>query len=92
MLFRRYVSRNAAGEGRAVLEGVRLSYHEIEACFITHRWNEEDAVQAGLIKWCEGKGAQPPTWSVLIEAMEYADFAQQHIHDLKVELVQSGTS
>ena len=92
MLFRRYVSRNAVGKGRALLEGVGLSDYEIEACYIIHHWNEEDAVQAGLIKWSDGKGTQPPTWSVLIAAMEYAGIGQQHIHDLKVELVQSGTS
>ena len=92
VLFRRYVSRTAAGKGRAVLEGVGLDQKAIDACFIPHPSNEEDAVQAGLIKWCEGKGAQLPTWSVLIEAMEYAGIGQQHIHDLKVELGWSGTS
>ena len=69
-LFRTRVSRNAANKGRAVLEGVELSAQTIEACFNSHPLNEEEAVQAGLTQWSGGQGRQPPTWEVLIEAME----------------------
>ena len=93
MLLRKYISRRAAGNGRAVLEGMGLDAPTIAACFTAHPMNEEGAVQEGLTKWCEGsKGFQPRTWGVLIGLMEYADFAQQDIHDLKVELGLSGTS
>ena len=85
MLLRMYVSRKAAGKGRAVLEGVRLDSDTIEACFQSNPLNEEGAVQAGLIRWKDGQG-RPPTWKVLIEAMEYAEVAQQHIDGLKVAL------
>ena len=84
-LLRKYVSRNAAGKGRAVLEGVELDSGTIEACFQSNPLNEEGAVQAGLIRWKDGQG-RPPTWEVLIEAMEYANVAQQHIVGLKKEL------
>ncbi len=85
MLFRRHISRRAAGNGRAVLEGVGLDVPTIAACFTAHPLNgEEGAVQEGLTKWCGGsKGLQPPTWGVLIEAMEYANNAQQDIDSLK---------
>ena len=87
-LFREHVSRKAAGKERAVLEGVGLDEATIEACFSDHR-NVEEVVQAGLVKWRDGQGAphkQPPTWEVLISAMEYARIAQSHIEELKEKL------
>ena len=83
-LLRKYVSRKAATKGRAVLEGVGLDSCSIQASF--NSASEEAAVQDGLIKWKDGQGRQPPTWEVLISAMEYAEVAQQHIEDLKKEL------
>ena len=69
-LFRRYVSRKAAGKARAVLEGVGLETSTIDACFSAHPLNDEEIVQAGLVKWRDGQGnKQPPTWEVLISAM-----------------------
>ena len=85
-LFRKYVSRKSATKGRAVLEGVGLLTETIDACFSSHPLDEEGAVQAGLTRWSGGQGHQPPTWEVLISAMEYAKIAQQHIEDLRKEL------
>ena len=85
MLLRTYVSRNAVGKGRAVLEGVQLDPAAIQACFLSNPFNDEEAVQAGLIKWTDGQGL-PPTWDVLINAMDYAEIAQQHIANLKKKL------
>ena len=68
------------------LEGVGLLTEAIDACFSSHPLDEEEAVQAGLTRWSGGQGRQPPTWDVLISAMEYAKIAQQHIEDLKKEL------
>ena len=84
ILFRKYVSRQAATKGRAVLEGVGLDSGTIKACF--GNATEEDAVQDGLIRWKDGQGTQPPTWCVLLDAMEYAHIAQEHIEDLKKKL------
>ena len=84
MLFRTYVSRKAPMKGRAVLEGVGHDSGIIEACF--GNTNEEAAVQAGLIKWKDGQGRQPPTWDVLLKAMEYANIAQEHVQGLKKAL------
>ena len=86
MLSRIHVSRTAAGKGRAVLEGVGLHTATIEACFADHPQDAEAAVQAGLTKWIGGKGCQPPTWKVLVDAMDYAGIAQQHIQALKADL------
>lgn len=84
--FRIHVSRAAAGKGRAVLEGVGLHTATIGPCFEDNPQDVESAVQAGLTKWIEGTGYQPPTWQVLLDAMEYAQIAQQHIQDLKADL------
>ena len=86
ILSRTYVSRKAATKGRAVLEGVGLLTETIDACFTSHPLDEEGAVQAGLTRWSGGQGRQPPTWEVLISAMEYARIVQQHIEGLKKEL------
>ena len=86
MLFRIHVSRKAAGKARAVLEGLGFDITTIKACETTHPLNDEEIVQEGLIKWCGGKGTQPPTWNVLIKAMRYAEIAQQDIGELKQEL------
>ena len=85
MFFRKHVSRRAAGKGRAVLEGVGLDAPTIAACFSAHPQKEE-AVQEGLTRWCGGKGFQPPTWEVLVDAMDYAEIAQQDIQSLKTAL------
>ena len=89
-LFRIFVSRKAAGKARAVLEGVELDTATIAACISAQ--NEEEAVQEGLTRWCGGKGRQPPTWGVLVEAMQYAQIDQQDVQGLKEELGLSGTS
>ena len=84
-----YVSRNAEGQARAVLEGVGLDTSTIDACFSAHPLNDEETVQAGLVRWRDSQGnKQPPTWEVLISAMEYARIAQQHIKELKEKLLQ----
>ena len=90
ILFRKYVSRNAATKGRAVLEGVGLLTETIDACFSSHPLDEEGAVQAGLTRWSGGQGHQPPTWQVL-EAMTFAQIAQEHVQGLKKTLGVQGT-
>ena len=85
-LFRTYVSRTAAKKGRAVLEGVGLRTHAIDACFGSHPLDEEGAVQEGLSKWSEGQSDKPSTWQVLLDAMDYAEIAQ--VQELKGRLHQ----
>ena len=86
MLFRRYVSRTAAGSGRAVLEGVGLTPETIQRCYTDWPHNEEEAIQSGLKKWRNGSGST--TWAVLIEAMDYAQIGTQHIEAMKKELLK----
>ena len=85
-LFRRHVSRNAAGRGRALLDGLELDVGRIAMCFNTHSYNEEEAVQQGLTYWIEGAGVQPPTWTVLLDAMNYAGLARRHVDNLQADL------
>ena len=91
ILFRKYVSRKAATKGRAVLEGVGLVTETIDTCFSSHPLDEEGAVQAGLTRWSGGQGRQPPTWQVLLEAMTFAQIAQEHVQGLKKTLGVQGT-
>ena len=86
MLLRAHVSRKAAGKGRAVLEGVGLAAEKIRLCYVNNPSNEEEAVQQGLMDWSSGQGMQPPTWTVLMGAMEHALIGIQHIRSLKADL------
>ena len=87
MLLRMFVSRNAAGKGRAILEGVGLPGEMRNMCYTNNPLNEEEAIQAGLMHWKDGKGSSA-TWTVLLEAMKYAGIAVQHITKLKEELIK----
>ena len=87
MLFRIHVSKIAARKGRAILEGVGLPTEVRETCYANHPSDVEEAVQSGLIKWRNGGGSSP-TWTVLLNAMEYAEIAVQHITKLKEELLK----
>ena len=75
-----YVSKNAAGKVRAVLEGVGLDSAAISACIASNPNDDKRAAQVGLTRWKEGQGQQPPSWActVLFEAMEYELITQQH--------------
>ena len=81
------MSRTAAGSGRAVLEGVGLSHEAIQMCYKNSQQNEEEAIQSGLMKWRDGSG-DSPTWTVLIEAMEYAEIGLQHVKKMKEILLE----
>ena len=85
ILFRMHVSRKAAGKARAVLERVGLDAATIAACFSANQ-SDEEVVQDGLTRWTGGLGSQPPTWGVLLEAMKYANIAQQHVDELRRKL------
>ena len=86
ILLRDYVSRTAAGKESAVLAGVGLKLETIAACFRDHPQKVEEAVQAGLVEWMGGHHRKQSTWNVLIEAMEHAQIAKQHIQGLKTAL------
>ena len=83
MLLRIHVSRNAADKWKPVLEGIGFDSSTINAC---KNEKDEEAVQTGLTKWIEGKGQQPPTWRVLLEAMKYANIGVQYRNNLRTEL------
>ena len=80
------MSRTVGDNAEIVLEGVGLKEATIRACFNDNNNKQEKAVQAGLIKWAEGQGKQPPTWKVLVEAMKHAEIKPDTIEGLKKEL------
>ena len=80
------MSRKAGGKAKAVLERVGLDEPTIAACFGAHQLNVEEAVQEGLIKWSGGQGTKPPTWEVLLAAMDYAQIEQCYIKGLREAL------
>ena len=87
VLLRKHVSRNSAGKGRAVLEGLGLTTERIKMCYSNHSSDEEEAVQSGLTEWSEGY-YKKPTWRVLLDAMDYAGIGCQLIDNLKAELLK----
>ena len=87
VLFRKHISRQAAGKGKAILEWVGLTPQEIKFCYQNNPFNEEEAIQDGLDKWREIQGDHC-TWQVLLEAMKFAGIAQQHCSELVEELQQ----
>ena len=81
-----YVSRKAAGKGRALLEGLGLDTPDIAACFKKHPQDEQEAVHAGMIDWSGGHAEKSPTWEVLFEAMAHAQIGQQYVRGLHDKL------
>ena len=64
-----------------------LDQETVTACIHNNPLSQEEAVQNGLIRWKEGQGKkQPPTWAVLLKAMDFAGIDQSNIRDLKKEL------
>ena len=81
------MSRKTSGKEKQVLEGVELDANTIARCFRDNPQDGEEAVQAGLVEWIGGHhGKQPPTWRVLLEALQYAEIPVQDIQDLKKSL------
>lgn len=68
------------------LEGVAHDSATIEDYFCSNPQDEEEAIQACLIKWKNGRGFHPPTWEVLLDAMQYAEIAQHHMNNLNAQL------
>ena len=91
MMLRTYVSKVAAGKGRAILEGIGLPSEMRDVCYMNNPLNVEEAIQCGLLKWRNGSG-DSPTWAVLLKAMEYAGIAVQHITKLKEEILKGAFS
>ena len=87
MLLRKHVSKKAAGKERALLEVLLCDAAKVKTCFRDNPLNEEEAVQAGLVEWMGGNvGRQPPTWEVLLQAMDIAEIAKQHVQSLSKDL------
>ena len=87
MMLRKFVSRVAAGKGRAILEGLGLPAGTREMCFVNNPSNVEEAIQYGLLQWKNGQGYSP-TWEVLLKAMAYAEVAVQDVEKLKEEILK----
>ena len=87
VLFRKHVSRQGAGKGKAVLEFLGLTPGSIDLCYQDNPRNEEEAIQDGLKKWQETQGDNC-TWQDLLEAMTFAGIAEQHCSQLVQELHQ----
>ena len=88
IILRTYVSRRAAGKGRALLEKLGLAPEKIALCYNKHHQDEEEVVQEGLYAWKDDVTSDP-TWKVLVEAMVYAGIGAQHVEELKEELFQN---
>lgn len=84
-LLRKYVSKNSARKGKALLELLGLPGEKIAQLY-TNPVDEEEAVQNGLQAWIGGNYSDP-TWTVLLEAMMEAEIPIQHHDDLEAKLL-----
>ncbi len=84
MLLRRYVSSQAWGKGRALLEALGLNGALIVKWYSMYHPNEEESVQSGLQEWI-GRRTNI-TWKNLLKAMNVAGIAVQQCEELKKEL------
>ena len=87
VLLRTYVSRQAYGKGRALLEALGLTRAQIAKYYGMYPLNEEESVQDGLQAWIGGD--INATWRDLLEAMKKAGIAIQQRDGLKKELHSS---
>ena len=87
MMLRTFVSRVAAGKGRAILEGLGLPAGTREMCFVNNPLNMEEAIQCGLLQWKNGHGYSH-TWEVLLRAMAYAEIPVQDVKKLKEKILK----
>ena len=87
MLLRKYVSRQAWGKGRALLESLGLTRAQIAKYYSMYPLNEEESVQDGLQAWIGGD--INATWRDLLEAMKTAEIAIQQRDGLEKELCSS---
>ena len=86
VLFRKHVSRQGAGKGKAILEYLGLTPELIDLCYQDNPRNEEEAIQVGLKKW-QTQGDHC-TWQDLLEGMTFAGFGEQRCSQLVQELHQ----
>ena len=87
IMLRKFVSKVAAGKGRAVLEGLGLPEGMRDMCFVNNPSNVEEAVQYGLLQWKNGQGSSP-TWEVLLGAMAHAEIPVQDVKKLKEKILK----
>jgi len=87
VLFRKHVSRQGAGKGKAILEFLELTSERINICYQDNPRNEKEAIQDGLKRRQETQGDHC-TWQVLLAAMKLAGIAEQHCSQLVQEVHQ----
>ena len=87
VLLRTYVSRQACGKGRALLEALGLTRAQIAGCYYIQPQEEEDSVQKGLQTWIDRN--INATWRDVLDAMETAEIAIQPRDKLKKKLYSS---
>ena len=80
------MSKQAAGNGRALLALLGLDQPSIAAVYGQIDHNEIEAIQKGLVIWSNGRASKQPTWDVLLKAMADADIAKKACEQLEEEL------
>ena len=86
VVVRRYVSRQAYGKGRALLEALGLSTAKIKKYYGMYPLNEEESVQEGILAWI-GEHLNS-TWGDVLNAMKVSGIAIQQCKGLEEELCE----
>ena len=79
------MSRKATNKKTALLEAVGLTSAQIAQHSKANPYDEEEAIQAGLVAWI---GSVDPTWGDLLNAMESAKIDLPDRNELKAKLRQ----
>ena len=82
------ISKNAGDKWRSLLTHLGVPLTKCKSLYDESRGNPVSACFEGLVFWREGnKPCRPPTWSVLLEALEKGaekrEYAQRRREDLK---------
>ena len=82
------VSRNAGDKWRSLLTHLGVPLAKYKALFEESQGNPIRACFEGLVFWREGnEPCRPPTWSVLLEALERGAEKREYFRELEEDII-----
>ena len=82
------VCKNAGDNWRSLLTNLGVPLAKYKALFVESRGDPVSACFEGLVFWREGnEPCKPPTWSVLLEALENGAEKREYAKRLREDLI-----
>ena len=86
------VSKNAGDKWRSLLTQLGVPMAKCKAVYEESRGNPVSACFEGLVFWRDGnEPCRPPTWSVLLEALEKGAEKREYAKSLRQDIVDTAT-